>query len=244
MTTLMIHHIHGEGHPPVKGSISLELLEKAVQSEHQLTFNGGLICQELAFPLLKKYGRVAIFFMNNENKMEAHKQVMEALGNQFYLTFWKYVRDTAFIVPKDFLTEYAFYTQEDRKYRYYRDYVDTKRHDEIMQGIAGNLNVTGLFINPQKIVDNGHIIGLQSATHPRRMDLLKPHEQFNEWVSNLAMVRKFQREILYAAHPMGRYTEVTKEILSILGITNAYTTKENSQGFLESPRIDINTWTH
>lgn len=240
----MIHHIHGGNYPEVKGSISLEQLEKAVQSDCLLTFDDGLACQELAFPLLQKYGKRAIFSINNINIMEAHKQVMEALGGMFYQTFWKYVANTAFIVPKEFLAEYSFYTQEDRKYRYYRDFVDTKRHDEIMLGLAGNFNIdrNKLFIDPQKIVDNGQIIGLHSYSHPRRMDLLKPHEQFDEWLSNIGMVRKYQREVLYAVHPMGRYTEVTKEILSLIGIMDAFTTSENSHGFLESPRIDIKEW--
>jgi peptidoglycan/xylan/chitin deacetylase (PgdA/CDA1 family) len=241
MSTLMIHYIHGGNHPQVTGSISLDELERAVQSDHQLTFDDGLICQELAFPILKKYSKTAIFFINNTNIMVAHKQVMDALGGMFYQTFWKYVANTAFVVPKDFLSEYSFYTSEDRKYRYYRDFIDTKRHDEIMHGLAGNFNIdpAKLFIDPQKILDNGFTIGMHSAGHCRRMDLLKPHEQYSEWMTNLGMIRKYQREVLYASYPMGRYTEVTKEVLRQLGVIEAYTTNECSSGYLESPRIDI-----
>jgi peptidoglycan/xylan/chitin deacetylase (PgdA/CDA1 family) len=241
MATITIHHIHGGKYPAVKGSISLAELEKAVQSEHSLTFDDGLACQELAFPILKKYGKTAIFFINNDNIMESHKQVMDALGGMFYQTFWKYVANTAFIVPNWFLAEYSFYTAEDRKYRYYRDYVDTKRHDEIMHGLAGNFNIDPklLFIDLQKIVDNGFTIGMHSGSHIRRMDLLKPHEQYSEWMTNLGMIRKYQREVVYASYPMGRYNEVTKEVLRQLGVTEAFTSSEFTSGYLETPRIDI-----
>jgi len=244
MNTIMIHHV-GDG---VNGSISIKQLDRIMYAypDDQYTFDDGLACQVLAFQLLRKHGKKAIFFVNNENKMEQYRVIRERLGDQFYNHFWNNVaNDPYFSIPNDFLAEYSFYTEEDRRYRYYRDYLAPERHDEIMnilllQGDEPCFDVEKpLFIDPQMIVGEGHILGLHSSTHPRRMDALKPHEQFDEWVGNLAYIRKFQREVLYAAYPMGRYNEVTKEILSLLGIMDAFTSSELTKGYLESPRIDL-----
>jgi len=240
MTTIMIHAIHGEGYPPVNGSIGLDLLEKAAKSPHRLTFDDGLACQELAFPILKKYGKTAIFFINNENIMEIHRAIRERLGElEFYMRIWRALGYKP-LAPKDFLAEYSFYSQDDKDYRYYRDYIDPITHDKILWVLKEPCD-TVRTLDPARIVEERHVIGLHTKSHPRRLDIMPAHLQLDEWLDNLGMIRQFQKRggYLYASYPMGRSNEVTKEILAILGVTEAFTSSQHSSGYYESPRIDI-----
>jgi peptidoglycan/xylan/chitin deacetylase (PgdA/CDA1 family) len=214
-----------------------------------ITFDDGLACQELAFPLLEKHRKRAIFFLNNENKMVEHKAVRDSLGVMFYDEFWKKVHAEITIdpeiygykTPDDFLREYSFYTQADKDYRYFRDYVDPELHDEVMfsfKPVGHNL-----FIDPQKIVDHNHSLGLHSKSHPTRMDTMETLDQMVQWIDNLAMVKQYQERVNFASYPMGRFNETTKIILEMIGIHFAFTTSEKTTGNpLELPRIDIKEW--
>jgi peptidoglycan/xylan/chitin deacetylase (PgdA/CDA1 family) len=232
---LMIHHIES----PVQGSVNLEKIEQALVRGEKLTFDDGLKCQELVFPLLERYKVKATFFVNNRNDMERHRKIRERLGEQFYSVFFQAHDKPDY--PETFLSEYDFYTDNDKAYRWVRDFSDPEGHDKVMDWISDQTEVPE-FIDPQTVVDNGHELGLHSTTHPRRMDLMKPHLQFDEWVENLAYLHQFQPHIRFASYPMGRYNEVTKEILRQLGIVGAYTSSAFSHGKYELPRIDINQW--
>jgi peptidoglycan/xylan/chitin deacetylase (PgdA/CDA1 family) len=234
---LTIHYIHGNGYPEIVGSVGLEKIEKALFNGEELSFDDGLKCQELVFPLLKKYQSKAIFFICNRNDMERHRVIRERLGFDFWVKFWrKYGSKPQ--PPKEFLSEYSFYDDNDKAYRWVRDFSDPQVHDEIMDWISDQTEMPE-FIDPQIIVDEGHELGLHSATHPRRMDLLKPHEQYNEWIENLAYLHQFQEKVRFASYPMGRYNFVTKEILRQLGIIGAYTSSSFTNGKYERPRADI-----
>ena len=233
---LTIHHIES----PVQGSVSLEKIEQALLQGEELSFDDGLKCQELVFPLLEKYKAKAVFFICNRNDMERHRAIRESLGSDFFVQFWwKYGEKP--IPPKEFLSEYDFYTDNDKSYRWVRDFSDPEGHDKIMDWISDQTEVPE-FIDPQLVVDNGHELGLHSTTHPRRMDLMKPHLQYDEWLENLAYLHRFQHHVRFASYPMGRYNEVTKEIMRQLGIVGAYTSSAFSHGKYELPRTDINQW--
>ncbi len=234
---LTIHHIHGGIYPEVQGSVGLEKIERALSQGKQLSFDDGLKCQELAFPLLKEYNAKAIFFINNRNDMERHRMIRESLGKEFYHFFWENYSEQP-DYPETFLSEYDFYTPEDKAYRWVRDFSDPKGHDLTMEYIS-DITKEPEFIDPQMVIDEGHELGLHSATHPRRMDLMKPHEQYDEWVENLAYVKQFQEYVGLASYPMGRYNGVTKEILKQIGIYDAFTSSEKTEGWFERPRTDI-----
>jgi peptidoglycan/xylan/chitin deacetylase (PgdA/CDA1 family) len=237
---LTIHHIHGGGYPEIVGSVGLERIEKALSQGKQLSFDDGLKCQELVFPLLKKYQSKAIFFINNRNDMERHRMIRESLGKEFYHFFWENYGEKP-DYSETFLSEYDFYTPEDKAYRWVRDFSDPKGHDLTMEYIS-DITEEPEFIDPQIVVDEGHELGLHSSSHPRRMDLLKPHEQYDEWIENLAYLHQFQGKIRFASYPMGRHNLVTKEILKQLGIIGAYTSSAFTFGKYEMSRTDINQW--
>jgi peptidoglycan/xylan/chitin deacetylase (PgdA/CDA1 family) len=233
---LTIHHIES----PVQGSVSLEKIEQALLQGEELSFDDGLKCQELVFPLLEKYKAKAVFFICNRNDMERHRLIRESLGDQFYPRFWEeYGGKVKY--PKTFLSEYDFYSDDDKAYRWVRDFTGMEKHDTIMNWISDQTEAPE-FIDPQIVVDNGHELGLHSTSHPRRMDLMKPHLQYDEWLENLAYLHRFQHHVRFASYPMGRYNEVTKEIMRQLGIVGAYTSSAFSHGKYELPRLDINQW--
>ena len=232
MSAVMIHHV-GNG---FKGSVTISQLDQVMTDYPKMryTFDDGLKSQENALPLLKKHGIKAIFFLNNENKMEQHRAVRERMGKKFIK--WFYVQaNTQMYFPKEFLAEYDFYSDEDRAYRYFRDVTNPFLHDEIMDAEATDVE----FIDPQLIIDEGHQIGLHTATHPNRLDLLRAGEQLKEWDDNLKHLSQFSKSIRYAAYPLGKFNEVTKFILGSCGITMAFTGLEHSRGQYELPRIDI-----
>lgn len=226
---LMIHHIEG-----------LERIEQALKAGEELSFDDGLKSQELAFPLLEKYKAKAVFFICNRNDMERHRAIRESWGDLFYPKFWQKYRHKP-TPPKEFLSEYDFYSDNDKAYRWVRDFSDPEGHDRIMDWIS-DMTEAPEFIDPQLVVDNGHELGLHSASHPRRMDIMKPHLQYDEWIENLAYIHQFQAHVRFASYPMGRYNNVTKEIMRQLGIVGAYTSSSFTHGKYELPRLDINQW--
>lgn len=231
MLVATIHRIGNE-----RDAVTLDHIERVIQENPRimLSFDDGLECQALAFPLLKQYRKTGIFFLNNDNPMERHRMVREKMGIEFYTWFWKEIGKRT-PAPDHFLNEYKFYTQEDKDYRWFRDFLHPKWHDKIMDRISEPIK----FIDPREIVKEGHVIGLHSATHPRVMGAMKPHEQYDEWMENLAYLRKYQEVIELAAYPMGRYNDVTKLILERMGITMAFTNSTKTRGVFEQPRTDI-----
>lgn len=237
--TVMIHQVHGSGYPEKMGSVAIEKLERVVEKhpDYVYTFDDGLACQQLAFPVLQNYSAKAIFFVNNQNENERHRMIRERLGFDFWIIFWRwYGRKPK--PPKEFLSEYDFYTPDDKAYRWVRDFSDPEGHDKTMDWISDQTEVPE-FIDPQIVVDNGYELGLHSATHPRRMDIMKPHLQYDEWMDNLGFIQAFQPHLQYASYPMGRYNHVTIEILRQLNIETAYTSSANTSGQYEQPRTDI-----
>jgi len=226
--TITIHHIHGDGFPEVKGSISVDHLLRAIKSDHFLTFDDSLKCQELALPLLKKYKKKACFFVNCVNNVERQREFVQ--DPNFYEWFFSSVQRVP--APDWFLIEYDFYSQDDKDYRWFRDYVDPKGHDRIV----GFKDIESL--DCSLLGKYGQEIGLHTATHPRRLNALDMNEEWREWEDNLIYATQYGK-VTKASYPMGRKSKRSGIILYMLGIKEAFSSSEHTTGRYNQPRTDI-----
>jgi len=230
---IMIHHLHGDGFAPVRGSADIRKLERIIDRYGDTltyTFDDRLPCQELAVNLLDKKGIRGIFFVCHHNVMEMDRATRERMPDfyRWFMNEYPYPEPT---IPDDFLSQYTFYSKKERTYRYIRDILNPIVHEEIMAPLRENVDLLCL----DKI--RHHEIGLHSYSHPARISRLSEKDQLFEYRENLKMIP----EATTMSHPMGDYNETTLIILRALGITKGYRS-DNRRGptSLELPRIDIN----
>ena len=235
---VMCHHIHGEGYPQRQGSVAVEQLEAVIRKypDYTYTFDDGTADQRLALPILSKYNIKGYFFLSNLIAIERDKWMMAKMGlDTFYKIFFQFFPYCK--MPDDFLAEYNFYSIEDRRFRYIRDYQCPEGYRDFMDTTFACDDVPELFLHPAEL--KAHFIGLHAFSHPADMGLLKPSQQFDEWMLNLQYLSEFQDNIRTASHPMGRYSLATLKILKLIGITQAFCSKEGDRSDLEIGREDI-----
>ena len=235
MVGIMIHHIHGSGFSPVKGSISVEKLEKTIEKyakTHIFTFDDRLASQELAIDVLDKKGIQGWFFVVHHNEMEQDRITRESSPDFHGWFMSEYLKNYPYPnMPEDFLSAYPFYTQKEKEYRYIRDVLNPFGHDEIMRPHRRDVALLDL----DKI--RHHKIGLHSHSHPRRMSHLNAFEQYTEYQLCCDLVG----ETDCMSHPMGDYNDTTLEILKAMGIKYGFRSDDKFFSNLELPRIDICT---
>jgi len=153
--------------------------------------------------------------------------------------------------PREYLSEYAFYTAADRKFRFVRDEVlGPEAYHAVMQGMVAahefDAAAVGrrLWMNSEQIRQlhsEGHVIGLHSHTHPARMKRLSPQQQRDEYYENFRYVRHLTGVAPRAmSHPGNSYSPYTLAILRQLGIRIGFRANMAQQDYcpLELPRED------
>lgn len=230
---IMIHHLHGDGFPNVQGSVSVERISQIMDKYPRcvLTFDDRLPSQELVLDLLDRKGKKAYFFVNHHNEMEQDRMIRESYGDTFYEWFFSQYPLPLPNMPDSFLSQWSFYSPEDKMYRWIKDYSDPLAHDHIMAPKRSEVQLLDL----DKI--KHHEIGLHSYSHPRDMGALDFKDQFMEYYR----LKEIVPHAFSMSHPMGRYNEDTLIILKSLGIRIGFRS-DNKAGKtnLELPRIDVN----
>ena len=232
----MIHHLHGKGFDPVVGSVHIKELDKLIdkyRDELIITCDDRLISQQLAVDLLDRKGIKAWFFVCHHNVMEQDRQTRERMGEGFYCWFINECQKRV----KDFLSQYSFYTYEDRLYRFIRDDKVSGLHEEIMSPLRQPIQYL-----PLKNIRH-HNIGMHTYSHPTNLETMSNHVQGNEWwycFDWLTFANGI--EIESAAYPMGRYNEHTLEIMTTYGVKLGFRSDDlpvANPNDLELPRTDI-----
>jgi len=238
-----------------------------------LSFDDALLCQyDVAVPLLKKYRLQAFFFvysspmMGQPDQLEIYsyfRSVKYASVDQFYEEFLQEtkrllgVRLVEFrqrFLELDYLKERSFYSDNDRWFRFLRDNVLQKdQYDLIMKTLMTHKDFCArsiydaLWLNDghlHNLVDQGHVLGLHSTTHPTVMACLSSEQQREEYKNNLDHLTSIlgsHGEIKTMSHPCGRYNEDTLSILRGLGIEIGFRsnmTHVERRTLLELPRED------
>jgi len=137
---------------------------------------------------------------------------------------------------ENFLSQYAFYTYQDRLYRFIRDNQVNGLHETIMKPLRQPIEMLPI----DKI--KHHNVGLHSYSHPNRIGILAEDLQFDEYYFNKKWLSKNGIEVNSMSHPMGDYSPFILEVLTDLGIDigfRADTLMVQNRTELELPRIDI-----
>ena len=236
-----------------------------------ITFDDNLLCQfEIALPVLKEFNLKAFWFIYSSplvgvtEKLELYRYYMSShynTINDFYIDFNNHISNSNYkdIVENklknydetDYLSQFSFYSLEDKKFRYIRDEIlGQSIYYELMDNMLkkNNINIKSiselLWMRPEqiKILSNeGHIIGLHSHTHPTALRKLNKEQQYKEYDTNHKVLSSIiNTEINTMAHPNGSYSKETLELLSSRNIKVGFRSdfEEGFDSVLEYPRID------
>ena len=239
-----------------------------------LTFDDNLLCQyEIALPVLEQYNLTAFWFVyssvltpgvKDAGKIEIYRKfrtVCFESVEEFYAEFFKTAEGFPFrneidyaltkFLPDDYLREFVFYTDEDKRFRFVRDGVlGLQRYEIVMDRMLENYNIDissftlNLWMEESHLQDlhsRGHIVGLHSHSHPTSMAQLLYDQQKTEYQSNYNALRRILGEAPQVmSHPNNSYNDGTLEILKNMGILLGFRSNM-APGFvsrLEFPRQD------
>lgn len=236
-----------------------------------LTFDDNLRCQyDVALPILQDFGLTAFWFIytgpvdGQYDPLEIYRafrmQRFESV-DAFYGAFDEVLNGLgeAQMIrerledfnPAMYLSDFAFYTPADRRFRYIRDEIlGPGRYRAVMDwmlhehGFDVPTQAESLWMNAEMIRqmhDEGHVIGLHSHSHPTRLERMSVDEQRLEYQTNFERIRAITGQAPRAmSHPCNSYNEQTLQILKSLGIEmgfRANMASPTSRG-LEWPRED------
>ncbi len=237
-----------------------------------VTFDDSLLCQyEIALPVLERYNMTAFWFVYTKvltgetEKLEIFRKFRSVFFQDFSDFHREFVRELAEseywprvekslkeLVPSNYLQEYSFYSDDDRRFRYLRDVVlNPQEYFQVM-----DLMITryvpdvsafceGLWMKEKHIKSlhqNGHVIGLHSHTHLTDIAAMDKKGQHLEYSTNYQeLLRLTCSGPRTVAHPVNSYNATSLEVLRELGIVAGF--RDNDiKGFgseyLELPRID------
>jgi peptidoglycan/xylan/chitin deacetylase (PgdA/CDA1 family) len=253
-----------------------EYLQKAKQGRLEdgdvcVTFDDSLLCQyELALPVLERFDIRAFWFVyssvitGNLEPLEIYRRFRTEYFDtvdDFYEAFFRALAHSAFAAtvdqamrgfrPADYLSEFAFYTDGDRRFRFVRDQVlgprDYNTAMSLMMASAGTSAeelAHGLWMDAGQLRDldaRGHLVGMHSHSHPTALADMSEAQQYEEYVTNQRILADILgAEPVTMSHPCNSYSGGTLAVLADLGIELGF--RSNMQaGFhsrLEHPRED------
>lgn len=236
-----------------------------------LTFDDALKCQvDVALPILEARGLTAFWFV--------YSSVFE--GNVETLEIFRYFRTTEFESFEQYcdafmdaaqvrfsnklvvglknadiggyLSEFPFYSYQDRLYRFVRDRILTTSEHEachwrMMQAKhfdidAARANLWMTDGDIRTLSANGHCVGLHSYSHPIRIETLPIEEQRLEYEKNFTHLHATTNSRpRVMSHPCNSYNTETIAILKELGIEIGFCSnlsKGRAKSSLEIPRED------
>jgi peptidoglycan/xylan/chitin deacetylase (PgdA/CDA1 family) len=250
--------------------------EKATKDQLQegdicLTFDDNLRCQyDVALPILEKFDLTAFWFIytspldNVIEKLELYRYFRNVKFGEidaFYKEFYKKVSNSEYNMEvnkalvdfdmENYLIESTFYSDEDKRFRYIRDYVlGEERYNIIMNQMIEESDLdTKLLLNKLwmdrdcllNLDRKEHIIGLHSHTHPTDIGMSSPETIREEYTMNFQKLKNIlKKDIFTMSHPSNSYNTSTLDILRNLNIKLGFranmTLEKHSQ--FEYPRMD------
>ncbi|MBN1490929.1 MAG: polysaccharide deacetylase family protein [Phycisphaerae bacterium] len=214
-----------------------------------LTFDDNLRCQyDVALPVLRDHSLTAFWFVCTSvldgaieplEVYRAFRTVHFESVETFYADFFAAADRSEFAAelaeaierfdPGNYLAEFPFYTDADRRFRFVRDRVlGPRRYNALMDRMIAErgLDVRDLAANLwmnddciRRLHADGHVIGLHSHTHPTRIEDLSPEEQEREYRLNAeALTKRLGDAPTTVSHPCNSYNAETLRILRDLGV--------------------------
>jgi len=231
-----------------------EWLSKAIagrlaDNEVCLSFDDNLKCQyDIALPVLEKHQLTAFWFIYSSplegilEKVEIYRFFRSSCFDNFDSFFnsfldcinrSEYREEVSLCLadfePASYLSQFSFYTENDRKFRYLRDHVlKPEGYNRIMglmmteRGIDPFDYKERLWMTREQITrlhKQGHIIGLHSHTHPMAMASLEPAMQRHEYQKNIDILTSILGQSpIVMSHPCNSYNETTLGVLQELNV--------------------------
>ena len=234
-----------------------------------ITFDDGLLCQyDIAYPVLESRNLKAFFFVytspldNVLEKIEIYRHFRFSCFksiDEFYNAFFE-ILDIGNNVDllkdydeNNFLKDFPFYTANDKKFRYLRDYVlGEKKYYEIMDKMIEKSdydideNSKLLWLNKDNILDlykHNHIVGLHSYSHPTSMVIKSKQEQEYEYATNKKELEDIINDkVISVSYPCNSYNDDTLEFMCNNGIQIGFRANmadlDKKIAYLEYPRED------
>ena len=235
-----------------------------------LTFDDNLKCQyDVALPVLEKYGLTAFWFIYSSpftgvmERLEIYRNFRSTMYQKvsdFYNDFdneinssneYEKVKFGLKNFSNNYLSDFSFYSYEDKKYRYVRDNIlGPKRYYRVMDRLIKKTKFNidekckNLWMGENHIKNlnkKNHFICLHSHSHPTMMKSLSLKKQKNEYLTNYNILTDIINESIFCvSHPCNSYNNLTLEILNDLRIKIGFRAnmKEGFISKLELPRID------
>ncbi len=236
-----------------------------------LTFDDNLRCQlDIALPVLDEFNLTAFWFIyssvleGNLERLEIYRRFRDTCFHRiddFYAAFFVWLHETPFgekceralttFNPSTYLTEFAFYSDNDRRFRFIRDIVlGPERYTRVMDAMIEQSGfpvaaiARELWMNDDDVCGlhrAGHVVGLHSHTHPTRLAALPIDEQRYEYQSNHRHLTALLGEPPTAmSHPCNSYHDGTLSLLRDLNVKVGFRSNMSraDAGPLELPRVD------
>jgi peptidoglycan/xylan/chitin deacetylase (PgdA/CDA1 family) len=228
------------------------------EEEICVTFDDGLKCQfDVACPVLDSMGVQAFWFVYTSplrgslEKLEIYRHFrfsrfddvedfyrvffgkVEKNENSLEIDFAKSVED---FLRSGFAREFAFYTDSDRKYRYFRDIVlGAEKYFHIVDQMILDFDYDAeshrdiLWLSEddiRRLHVSGHRIGLHSHTHPTNIRGLSFDKQLAEYRENSEIIKSITKVAPNAvSYPCGSFNDDTGLIMNSLGVQLGFDAK-------------------
>ena len=164
----------------------------------------------------------------------------------------EYSVSRSIFLGSDYLSNFPFYSENDKWFRYLRDqFLVPEEYEHSMNNLMASRSFDIahakqiLWMTEREILDldaRGHVLGLHSFTHPTQMSKLGRDVQHREYLSNYEHLSNLLgRPVRSMSHPCGDYSQTTLGILSELGIEIGFRSSLSVKKILsplEIPRED------
>lgn len=241
------------------------------QQDTCLTFDDALLCQsDIVAPILRKRKLQAFFFVHSSpfvgkpDFLEIFRYYRTIKFNSiddFYNKFFKCAQETyADIIEisqnkfknENYLDEFAFYSKNDKWFRYLRDIgLGKEKYEAVMHALMSNDQfdpaqyISKLWMKEldiKQLQNDGHTIGLHSFSHPTALHLMEKEDQKMEYEKNIIHLNEILgRAPSTMSHPCGNYSNDTLELLRAMNITLGFRSNAANianRSTLELPRED------
>ena len=267
----LLRHIGPERILPARSWLQRGLAGELGEDDLCLTFDDNLRCQyDVALPVLQDFGLTAFWFVSTAvmqgqlSRLDIYRKFRVGCFeqvNDFYEAYFRTLATSRYAQLAEralrqfdagsYLSEYPFYSEADRRFRFVRDEVLGPEHyNEIMDALIGSMGyrledlARELWLEDEhmrRLHAAGHAIGLHTHTHPTRVAQMTPADQLREYRDNYTYLMQLlgqAPEVM--SHPCNSYNADTLAVLERLGIRIGFRANMSmcEHSALEFPRED------